>query len=109
MSDDTTDRLRADIDTGRTGDKTDFSDPAAAPLGTDAEAGGVPPGADAVARAREAEVDDGPDSSDANAQADAPDPGALQGRTGQRSTLSRGAITVAITAIVVVLLILLLG
>lgn len=36
------DQLRADIDAGRTGDKVDFLDPAAAPLGTDAEAGGTP-------------------------------------------------------------------
>ncbi len=35
-------RLRADIDSGRTGDKVPASDPAAAPLGTDAEAGGNP-------------------------------------------------------------------
>lgn len=33
-------QLRADIDSGRTGDKVDFADPAAAPLVTDAEAGG---------------------------------------------------------------------
>jgi hypothetical protein len=35
-------RLRADIDHGRTGDKVDWPDPAAAPLGTDAEAAGAP-------------------------------------------------------------------
>jgi hypothetical protein len=39
----TVDRLRADIDRGLTGDKVAGSDPAAAPLGTDAEAGGAPP------------------------------------------------------------------
>lgn len=33
-------RLRADIDAGLTGDKVAFPDPAAAPLETDAEAGG---------------------------------------------------------------------
>ncbi len=33
-------RLREAIDDGRTGDKVPFPDPAAAPLGTDAEAGG---------------------------------------------------------------------
>jgi len=33
-------QLRADIDSGRTGDKVDHPDPAAAPLGTDSEAGG---------------------------------------------------------------------
>ena len=37
------DQLRADIDSGRTGDKIPFPDPAAAPLGTDAEAAGFPP------------------------------------------------------------------
>jgi len=39
----TSDRLRADIDTGREGDKVGFVDPAAAPLGTDDEAAGTPP------------------------------------------------------------------
>jgi hypothetical protein len=39
------DQLRHDIDRGRTGDKVDFPDPAAAPLGTDAEAAGRPPSA----------------------------------------------------------------
>ena len=33
-------QLRSDIDSGQTGDKVDHADPAAAPLGTDAEAGG---------------------------------------------------------------------
>jgi hypothetical protein len=37
------DELRAKIDRGETGDKVAFPDPAAAPLGTDAEAGGYPP------------------------------------------------------------------
>lgn len=36
----TGEQLRADIDAGRTGDKVAFPDPAAAPLETDAEAGG---------------------------------------------------------------------
>ena len=35
--------LRARIDAGVTGDKVPFPDPAAAPLGTDAEAAGFPP------------------------------------------------------------------
>jgi hypothetical protein len=34
-------RLRDRIDHGETSEKVDFSDPAAAPLGTDAEAGGT--------------------------------------------------------------------
>ncbi|HVW93756.1 MAG TPA: hypothetical protein VHB74_14275 [Devosia sp.] len=39
----TTDRERAAIDSGAAGDKIAFPDPAAAPLGTDAEASGAPP------------------------------------------------------------------
>jgi len=36
----TGEQLRAEIDAGKTGDKVAFPDPAAAPLVTDAEAGG---------------------------------------------------------------------
>ena len=36
-------QLRDDIDSGRTGDKVSWPDPAAAPLGTDDEAAGMPP------------------------------------------------------------------
>jgi hypothetical protein len=39
----TVERLRADIDRGLTGEKVAASDPAAAPLGSDAEAAGFPP------------------------------------------------------------------
>jgi len=39
----TTDRLRIDVDQGRTGDKVRHPDPAAAPLGSDDEASGNPP------------------------------------------------------------------
>lgn len=53
--DDNVDRLRKDIDRGKTGDKTDYPDPAAAPLGTDAEAGGHPPSDEELRIAREAE------------------------------------------------------
>jgi hypothetical protein len=35
-------QLRDDIDSGRTGDKIAFPDPATVPLETDAEAGGAP-------------------------------------------------------------------
>jgi hypothetical protein len=47
-----TDPLRGEVDTGRTRDKVDFPDPAAAPLGTDDEAAGRPPSAADVALAR---------------------------------------------------------
>lgn len=39
----TVDALRQDIDQSRAADKVDFEDPAASPLGTDAEASGNPP------------------------------------------------------------------
>lgn len=47
-----TDRLRHEIDSGRTGDKVAFHDPAAAPLGADDEAAGVSPTLEQVAQAR---------------------------------------------------------
>lgn len=50
-------RLRDDIDSGSTGEKVAFSDPAAAPLGTDAEAGGAAPRPEAAAEARRREAD----------------------------------------------------
>jgi hypothetical protein len=50
------DRLRDDIDRGRTGDKVDWPDPAAAPLGTDDEAGGNTSPSGTVEGAREREV-----------------------------------------------------
>ena len=43
--------LRCMIDSGKTFDKVRFSDPAAAPLGTDDEAGGFPPSAAQVSEA----------------------------------------------------------
>ena len=39
----TTDQIRQAIDSGATGEKVGYPDPAAAPLGTDAEAGGNSP------------------------------------------------------------------
>lgn len=50
------DQLRAAIDSGKTGDKVAFPDPAAAPLGTDAEAGGAPPAAGELHQAYTAEA-----------------------------------------------------
>jgi hypothetical protein len=37
------DQLKADIDSGKAGDKIAWPDPAMAPLGTDDEAAGTPP------------------------------------------------------------------
>ncbi|MBB2972356.1 hypothetical protein [Mesorhizobium sp. RMAD-H1] len=40
----TVDRMRKDIDRGETREKVPWPDPAAAPMGTDDEAAGAPPG-----------------------------------------------------------------
>ena len=55
-SDDTLEQLRADIDSGRTGDKVSAPDPAMAPLGTDDEAAGTPPSPAAIALTRRLET-----------------------------------------------------
>lgn len=52
----TVEQLRHAIDSGRTGDKTAASDPAAAPLGTDDEAAGTPATPEQVATAAEHET-----------------------------------------------------
>jgi hypothetical protein len=49
-------RLRHAIDTGKTRDKARIPDPAAAPLGTDEEAGGTPPTPEQVAAAAQLEM-----------------------------------------------------
>ncbi|MFE1597614.1 hypothetical protein [Methylobacterium sp. ID0610] len=48
----TTAQLKADIDSGRTGDKVEVYDPGLSPLGTDDEAAGHPPTPERVAEAR---------------------------------------------------------
>ena len=52
----TVEQLRADIDSGHTGDKIPVLDPAAAPMGTDDEAAGRPPDPEAIAKARAEEL-----------------------------------------------------
>ncbi|GAB4072284.1 hypothetical protein KHC28_01370 [Ancylobacter sonchi] len=49
----TVDRLRHDIDSGKTRDKVAFPDPAAAPLGTDDEAAGTPASPERIAYAEQ--------------------------------------------------------
>ena len=52
----TVSQLRDDIDSGRTGDKVRWPDPAAAPLGTDEEGAGTPLSFGAVTQARAVET-----------------------------------------------------
>ncbi len=49
-------RLRRAIDTGESGHKAPVRDPAAAPLGTDEEAGGTPPTPEQLAAAAQLEM-----------------------------------------------------
>jgi len=51
----TTAQLKGDIDSGRTGDKTQVFDPGLSPLGTDDEAAGTPPTPEQVDQARHQE------------------------------------------------------
>lgn len=51
----TSEQLRHDIDSGAAGDKAPGFDPAAAPMNTDAEAGGTAPSPGEIAQARKAE------------------------------------------------------
>lgn len=55
-------RLRESIDRGGSGDKVAFMDPAAAPLGTDAEAAGTPPTAAQVSMAMQEETGRAPEA-----------------------------------------------
>ncbi|WP_128255295.1 hypothetical protein [Falsirhodobacter deserti] len=59
----TTDRLRSDIDSGRSGDKVNFSDPAMSPLGTDDEAAGTPNTPEQIRMAAQHETTRGDDPS----------------------------------------------
>jgi hypothetical protein len=69
-------QLRGDIDKGRTGDKAKGLDPAAAPMETDAEAGGAPPTVAEIEQARALERRDGDPSPNASDPAKTPDGGA---------------------------------
>lgn len=63
-------QARAQIDRGETGDKIAALDPAAAPLGTDAEAGGAPTKPEDIARSAHQQMQGAP----ARATAQAPRP-----------------------------------
>nr|WP_111298262.1 hypothetical protein [Paracoccus saliphilus] len=61
---DTAETLRQGIDHGQAADKVDYPDPAAAPLGTDAEAGGNPVTPREAKLAHEQEIRNPPSQSD---------------------------------------------
>ena len=92
----TSDKLRNAIDHGRAGDKVNFSDPAAAPLGTDDEAAGTPPTREQLQRAWEAEVANEARSEQAHPGRDRRQPTAMQPGSGRWTMF-----VVVLTAIVV--------
>lgn len=81
-------QVRERIDRGETGDKRAVGDPAAAPLGTDAEAGGAPTAGEEITRSAAAE--------DAGPAARA----AAQGRTTRRPRRTLLALALAAAAVV---------
>lgn len=93
---DTADSLRHDIDHGRAGDKVNYPDPAAAPLGTDDEAAGTPPTQEQLRMARAAEIRHHPDDP-SSARSD------RTGKTGDVKPSVRGRWFYLICAAVVVL------
>jgi hypothetical protein len=90
-------QVRERIDQGETGDKKVAADPAAAPLGTDAGAGGTPTRSEHIERSRAAE------------QAGSAERAAAQGREFERprrvsATLCLAGIVLVSVVVVVVLL-----
>lgn len=88
--------LRRDIDKGLTGDKVDFPDPAAAPLGTDDEAAGTPITQAQLDAARRAERAHGRQSE-----------GKAAGDSGTRLRSRRVTVIVALAALLSLLLLVL--
>ncbi|MFW5641196.1 MAG: hypothetical protein ACOCTP_02970 [Roseicyclus sp.] len=97
----TADKLRDRIDRGRAGDKVNASDPAAAPLGTDAEAAGTPPSEEQLRRAWQAEVENDARADQAEPDRGKPRPAELQqgGRNGRTAILVVAAAIVATIAL----------
>ncbi|MDN2564906.1 hypothetical protein N1F89_01610 [Aquibium sp. A9E412] len=95
-------RLRDDIDSGRTGDKVAAADPAVAPLGTDAEAGGTPTDPQAAAAERR-RATGGPTSGGAGeTSAGRAGRGAASGRGGPGNGASAGrAVAGALLAVAI--------
>ena len=89
------DRLRRRIDRGETGDKVAVVDPAAAPLGTDAEAGGFSP----TLREARMEEDQGKAASASREAA-----GRTEPAPSQRSTLLLAILSLAVVSTLILAL-----
>lgn len=96
--------LRHAIDRGGAADKTPFDDPAAAPLGTDDEAGGAPNSSAQVARSLALEVEGRAPERDANASARIPTNVSVGPAPGRRPTARELAPWLAVAGLIVVTL-----
>lgn len=90
------DDLRARIDAGQTADKVNYPDPAAVPLGTDAEAAGTPTDAAAMRRAAAKETARTPLAEDR------PDPRRMQAETARNRLIALLAVVVILVLVVLV-------
>jgi len=91
----TTEQLRRDIDSGRTGEKVAYPDPATVPLGGDDEAAGHPPPREELQALREREARKAPPDRPKNARPGREQDGGL--------SLIPLAIVTAVIAIVLIL------
>lgn len=91
--------LKADIESGRTGDKNPVADPGLSMLGTDDEAAGTPNGPDRIRDARMAETTRGVTSADQSPRLDA-------GHTGRRGIVIAFAIGIVVFAAIFALFVL---
>lgn len=98
----TTAQLSADINSGRTGDKVAGFDPAAAPLGTDDEAGGHPPTPEQIAMARDQETSGAASGHKANASEPAMTPDGVVNRFPGAAIWAVGLILLLLAAVVVI-------
>jgi hypothetical protein len=99
----TTDRLRHDIASKEGGDKVAFPDPAAAPLGTDDEAGGHPPSPETVALAYRHEIDPAPATSTTTSELGRTISGEWTDRRGIGVAIAVAAAAVLLTAVIALL------
>lgn len=91
--------LKADIESGRTGDKNPVADPGMSMLGTDDEVAGRPAEPERVRTAREAETGRGVSSADQSPRTDA-------GHTGRRGIVIAFAIGIVVFAAIFALVLL---
>ncbi|HYE42425.1 MAG TPA: hypothetical protein VEA15_03445 [Caulobacteraceae bacterium] len=94
-------QLSGDINSGRSGDKVAGFDPAAAPLGTDEEAGGHSPSSAEIAQARQLENRDGVSGHKANGSEPAMTPDGVVSRWPGGLIWAVGLVALLVAAVVI--------